>query len=230
MTVKLKAMALIALTVVALFLPLESLAKWYWAKPAPTTAVRSAQETTPPSVLVDKPAPPVQPAAPAAPAPKPAPAKPPTRQKQVARVSRGQAVSNSLSVIGRSAVIGSYSQQDLYWLAKMICAEADAEPYQGQVAVGAVILHRVTSPGYPKTIKGVEFQVIDGHYQFSSVLNGWINKVEPNATSYSAAREALAGVDPSHGAMLYYNPKTSTNTWILSQPVTVVIGDHTFAK
>ncbi|HWJ03103.1 MAG TPA: cell wall hydrolase [Verrucomicrobiae bacterium] len=133
-------------------------------------------------------------------------------------------------IIGTSPVIGPYTQEDYYWLAKMIYAEGGAEPYDGQVAVGAVILHRVASPEYPNTVKEVEFQVIDGHYQFTPVLNGYINVAEPNPTAYRAATDALAGADPSKGAMLYYNPLTSTNKWILSRPVTVVIGNHTFAK
>ena len=136
----------------------------------------------------------------------------------------------SEGVIGTSPVVGPYTQYDLYWLAKMVYAESAKEPYAGQVAVAAVILHRVASADYPNKIKEVEFQVVDGHYQFTPVLTGYINQVEPNATSYQAAKAALAGQDPSKGSMLYYNPATSTNKWILSRPVTIVIGNHTFAK
>jgi N-acetylmuramoyl-L-alanine amidase len=160
-----------------------------------------------------------------------------TQNEKAAPVKKASASSNpnrSTSPlgqsIGKSPLIGSYTQQDLYWLAKMVSAEADGEPYQGKVAVAAVILHRVISPEYPKTIKEVLFQVVNGHYQFSPVLTGYINQVEPTATAYKAAKDALAGIDPSKGAILYYNPQTSTNKWILSKPITVVIGNHTFAK
>ena len=47
---------------------------------------------------------------------------------------------------------------DLYLLARVISAEARGEPYNGQVAVGAVILNRIKHPSFPNTLSGVIYQ------------------------------------------------------------------------
>ncbi|ACL69926.1 cell wall hydrolase [Halothermothrix orenii] len=118
------------------------------------------------------------------------------------------------------------SGEDIELLARVIYAEARGEPYEGQVAVGAVVLNRVESPDFPDTVKEVIFQ--DG--QFSSVDDGQIYLI-PNKIAFRAAREALNGRDPSQGALYFYNPKTAKTLWWLSQrKVTVKIGNHVFAK
>lgn len=117
------------------------------------------------------------------------------------------------------------SNSDLYLLAKCIHAEARGESYVGQVAVGAVILNRVKSPSFPNTISGVIYQP----WAFTAVNDGQIN-LEPNATAYQAARDALNGWDPTYGSIYYFNPATATSSWIWSREVTVVIGKHTFAR
>ncbi|MBQ8749498.1 MAG: spore cortex-lytic enzyme [Clostridia bacterium] len=120
---------------------------------------------------------------------------------------------------------GTTASSDLYLLAKCIYAEARGESYVGQVAVGAVILNRVKSPSFPNTISGVIYQP----WAFTAVHDGQIN-LEPNATAYQAARDALNGWDPTYGSIYYYNPATATSAWIWSREVTVVIGRHTFAR
>jgi N-acetylmuramoyl-L-alanine amidase len=119
----------------------------------------------------------------------------------------------------------SSSNSNLYLLAKCIYAEARGEIYTGQVAIGAVILNRVKSPSFPNTISGVIYQP----YAFTAVSDGQIN-LEPNSTAYQAAQDALNGWDPTYGSLFYYNPKTAQSAWIFSRPITVVIGNHTFAK
>ena len=116
------------------------------------------------------------------------------------------------------------SSSDLYLLAKCVYAEARGEVYTGQVAIAAVILNRVKSASFPNTISGVIYQP----YAFTAVADGQIN-LEPNATAYQAARDALNGWDPTYGSLYYYNPRTATSSWIFSRQVTVVIGNHTFA-
>ena len=107
----------------------------------------------------------------------------------------------------------------------MISAEARGEPYTGQVAVGAVIINRVEHPSFPNTISGVLFQP----GAFSALYDGQYD--EPIADSaYQAARDAINGVDPSGGAIYYYNPKTATNQWIRSRPVITTIGRHVFCS
>ena len=119
---------------------------------------------------------------------------------------------------------GGYSSNDVYLLAKLIHAEARGEPYQGQVAVGAVVLNRVKSSSFPNTISGVIYQ----KYAFTCVSDGQIN-LAPDASSKKAASDAMNGWDPSGGAIYYYNPKIATSSWIFSRKTTVTIGDHVFA-
>lgn len=119
----------------------------------------------------------------------------------------------------------SSTDNDLYLLSRMISAEARGEPYEGQVAVGAVIMNRVKHPSFPDTISGVLFQP----GAFSALLDGQYD--QPIADSARrAAVDAMNGADPTGGAIYYYNPAKSTNKWIFSRPVVTTIGNHVFAK
>lgn len=114
---------------------------------------------------------------------------------------------------------------DLYLLSRMISAEARGEPYTGQVAVGAVILNRVSHPSFPNTVAGVIYQP----GAFSALYDGQYD--QPIADSARrAAQDALNGWDPTGGAIYYYNPAKTTNQWIWSRPVVATIGNHVFAK
>ncbi|HHW43337.1 LysM peptidoglycan-binding domain-containing protein [Desulfofundulus thermobenzoicus] len=128
------------------------------------------------------------------------------------------------SVISRGAI----SREDLLLLARVIHAEARGESFTGQVAVGAVILNRVTSPGFPKTIREVVYQKNKHIYQFSPVADGSIN-LEPDETAINAAIQALMGCDPTNGALFFYNPRTAADRWIRTLPVVTRIGNHVFA-
>ena len=121
---------------------------------------------------------------------------------------------------------GSSAQSgDLYLLSRIISAEARGEPYNGQVAVGAVILNRIEHPSFPDTLSGVIYQ----KGAFSCLYDGQFYK--PIADSaYSAARDAINGLDPSGGAIYYYNPSTATSKWIFSRPVITTIGAHRFCS
>ncbi|MEL7657290.1 MAG: cell wall hydrolase [Bacillota bacterium] len=119
------------------------------------------------------------------------------------------------------------SVNNLDLLARLITAEAQGEPYEAKVAVGAVVMNRVESNSWPNTIKEVIYQNINGYYQFSPVVNGWINKpAQPE--SIEAAKAALGGVDPTNGAQFYYDD-TTTNPWILEKPVSIKIGHMIYA-
>lgn len=116
---------------------------------------------------------------------------------------------------------------DAQLLARAINGEARGEPYEGQVAVGAVILNRVKSPDFPNTIAGVIYQP----GAFTAVADGQINvPIDPNSTVYKAAQDALNGWDPTHGCLYYWNPATATSKWIWSRKVVVKIGKHNFGK
>ncbi len=120
---------------------------------------------------------------------------------------------------------GGYISNDYELLARTISAEARGEPYIGQVAVGAVILNRMEHPSFPDTMAGVVYQ----KGAFSCLDDGQF--YEPVADSaYKAATDAINGLDPSGGAIYYYNPKKSTNKWILSREVITVIGEHRFCS
>ena len=140
----------------------------------------------------------------------------------------GIAAPETLAAIGISSSSGSSgstgaSTSDINLLARTISAEARGEPYSGQVAVGAVILNRVEHPSFPDTIAGVVYQP----GAFSCLNDGQFD--QPVAESaYRAARDALNGVDPSGGAIYYYNPVTATNEWIRSRPIINTIGQHVF--
>ena len=123
------------------------------------------------------------------------------------------------------AAKSSYSNSDLQLMARAINGEARGEPYEGQVAVGAVILNRVKSSQFPNTIAGVIYQ----SGAFDVVSDGQIN-LTPNSTAKKAAQDALNGWDPTYGAIYYFNPNTATNKWIWSRPMTVTIGNHRFCK
>lgn len=126
---------------------------------------------------------------------------------------------------GSSGGHGGFSQSDLDLMARIISAESRGEPYEGQVAVGAVILNRMEHPSFPNTLSGVIYQP----GAFSCLYDGGVNA--PVADSaYKAAREAINGSDPSGGAIYYYNPDKATSEWIFSRPVITVIGAHRFCS
>lgn len=121
----------------------------------------------------------------------------------------------------------TYTQSDMDLLARLIHAEAQGEPYSAQVAVGAVIMNRVKSPLFPKTITNVIYEKDGAYYQFTPVLNGYINK-PADSTAISAAKDALNGVDPTNGA-LYYFDNSATNTWLRAKPVAITIDKMIFS-
>ena len=118
--------------------------------------------------------------------------------------SDGIAGDSTLSALGIVSQVSQASDLDL--LARAIYGEGRGEPYEGQVAIGAVILNRVKSANFP---------------------DGQINLL-PNRTAYLAAIDALNGWDPTGGALYYWNPATATSRWIWSVPITTTIGNHVF--
>ena len=119
------------------------------------------------------------------------------------------------------------NSSDIQLMARAINGEARGEPYEGQVAVGAVILNRVKSSQFPNSISGVIYQA----GAFTAVSDGQINSpISENSTVYKAARDAINGWDPTGGCIYYFNPDTATNKWIWSRPLVKVIGKHRFCK
>ena len=130
-----------------------------------------------------------------------------------------------ISSSSSSGQTASPNDANIELLARVINGEARGEPYEGQVAVGAVVLNRVDHPSFPNTIAGVVYQ----KGAFTAVDDGQIN-AQMYASSRRAARDALNGWDPTGGAIYYYNPKTATNKWIRTREVICTIGDHVFCN
>ena len=115
------------------------------------------------------------------------------------------------------------SENDLKIMANAVYGESRGEPFEGQVAVAAVILNRVKSPNFPKTPSGVIFQP----GAFTAVADGQIY-LEPNAQARKAVEQALSGWDPTGGCIYYFNPVTATSKWIWGRPQVKTIGAHIF--
>ncbi|MNC32274.1 Spore cortex-lytic enzyme precursor [compost metagenome] len=120
---------------------------------------------------------------------------------------------------------GGMSENDLRIMANAVYGEARGEPYEGQVAVAAVILNRVRSPSFPNTASGVIFQP----GAFTAVADGQI-WLTPNENAKKAVKDALGGWDPSGGCIYYFNPETATSKWIWTRPQVKTIGKHIFCK
>ncbi len=119
------------------------------------------------------------------------------------------------------------NKSDIDLLARLVSAESAGEPFEGQVAVAATILNRLNDPRYPDTIPAIIYQVDNGCYQYSPVLDGRISN-PASSNAYQAVTAALSGWDPSNGANGFYNPTKTTSQWVRSNPITTVIGNHVF--
>ena len=103
-------------------------------------------------------------------------------------------------------------------LAALIQCEAACQPYEGQVAVGAVVMNRVNSGAYPNTIAGV----IYASGQFTPTRSDRVETLAVNGVNDSclqAARAAMAGESPVGGAMHFRRAGNHDG---------IVIGDHVF--
>lgn len=104
----------------------------------------------------------------------------------------------SYKILGASS---NNNTSDLQLLARAINGEARGESYEGQVAVGAVILNRVNHPDFPNTIAGVIYQP----GAFTAVSDGQINvPIDESSTVFKAAQDALNGWDPTNRMCLLF--------------------------
>lgn len=118
-----------------------------------------------------------------------------------------------------------FSQNDIQLMANAVYGEARGEPYEGQVAVAAVILNRLESATFPNSVSGVIFEP----RAFTAVADGQI-WLTPNETARQAVLDAINGWDPSGNALYYFNPVTATSSWIWTRPQIKQIGKHIFCK
>lgn len=131
----------------------------------------------------------------------------------------------TLSALGLFFGVGEVTPEERELLARVIYGEGRGEPYEGQVAIGAVILNRVENENFPDTISDVVYQ----SGAFDAVYDGQV-WLEPNETAFRAADDAINGWDPTKGALYYWNPQTATSRWIWSVPITYSVGRHVFGK
>ncbi|WP_107942396.1 MULTISPECIES: spore cortex-lytic enzyme [Metasolibacillus] len=117
----------------------------------------------------------------------------------------------------------NYTERDLQLMANAVFGEARGEPYEGQVAVAAVILNRLESPDFPNSISDIIFQPL----AFTAVADGQI-WLTPNERAKQAVLDAMNGWDPTENALYYFNPKTATSKWIWTRPQIKQIGQHIF--
>ncbi|MBP2032441.1 N-acetylmuramoyl-L-alanine amidase [Clostridium algifaecis] len=137
----------------------------------------------------------------------------------------GDATLKALGIYTKSSSKTASKSQDELLLARLINGEARGEPYEGQVAVGSVVLNRTRDSRFPSTVAGVIYQP----GAFTAIVDGQIHaNLEQN--SLNAARDALNGWDPSGGAVYYFNPSTATSSWIWSRPLIKIIGKHRFCR
>ncbi|MET3682352.1 N-acetylmuramoyl-L-alanine amidase [Alkalibacillus flavidus] len=118
-----------------------------------------------------------------------------------------------------------FSQNDIQLMARAVYAEGRGEPYNGQVAIAAVIINRLDNPDFPDSISGIIYEPL----AFEAVADGQIN-MQPNEEARQAVLDAVNGWDPSGGAIYYFNPDTATSDWIWSRPQIKRIGKHIFMK
>jgi N-acetylmuramoyl-L-alanine amidase len=121
-----------------------------------------------------------------------------------------------------------YTEEDLYWLSRIVQAEAPQDTDEGQIAVANVVLNRLDE-GWSDSIKGVIFQVINGTHQFTPVKDGKIYNT-PSSRSTINAKKALTGERILPPNVLYfYMPRAyNQNDWIRTRSIYKEIGIHRF--
>ncbi len=147
-------------------------------------------------------------------------------QQEARSIEQGPEGSQKSRTSGQKQVSrGGLNRNEVRLLAMVIEGEAADEPYKGKVAVGAVILNRMESKQFPKTLSGVVYEKL----AFESVMNDQYKR-PLTQDSIRAAQDAINGHDPTEGALYFWNPVTAKSKWVWSRPVTDQIGRHVFAK
>ena len=120
-----------------------------------------------------------------------------------------------------------YRSDEVYWLSRIISAEAKGEPLLGKIAVGNVILNRVRERAFPNTIYSVIFDKKFG-VQFTPAANGTIYQA-PTEESIIAAKICLEGYSVSKNILYFVNPTKSPNSWASKNRAYFgKIGNHAF--
>ena len=138
-------------------------------------------------------------------------------ERKAKEEARRKAEQKAAEEAARQEALARVHEADRELLAALIFCEAGNQPYEGQVAVGAVVMNRVNSGVYPDSISDVIYQ----SGQFSPAMSGWLDSVRASGgytdSAMQAAEDALAGSNPV-GDCLYF----STGGYGMQ------IGDHFF--
>lgn len=120
-----------------------------------------------------------------------------------------------------------YDPEDVYWLSRLIEAEAGGESMKGKISVGSVVINRVECDEFPDTVEGVIFDSRCG-IQFSPAYNGAIYNT-PSEDSVTAAKLALDGAKPVGGCLYFSASYLSDSCWAArTMCVYETIGKQTF--
>lgn len=145
-------------------------------------------------------------------------------------ISSNKKPSNSISsnTTSNNTILAPSDYNDaVYWLSRIIEAEAGGEPFKGKVAVGEVILNRVKSDEFPNTIWSVIFDDKFG-IQFEPVANGTIYNI-PSEESIKAAKAALGGSNYVGDCLYFLNPTIAESNWITkNRDYYTTISNHEF--
>lgn len=124
------------------------------------------------------------------------------QKKEAERIAAEQAEAQRKAE--EEAAVAQLQEADKELLASIIFCEAGNQPYEGQVAVGAVIMNRVKSAVYPNSISEVVYQ----SGQFGPAMTGWLDSVRYSAgytpSAMQAAIDAMSGSNPI-GDCLYFD-------------------------
>lgn len=117
-----------------------------------------------------------------------------------------------------------YSQDDLFWLSRVIYRESGNQSLEGQMAVGNVVLNRVADPVFPNSVE----EVLAQKNQFSTYKSGVLRKTEPSDSSIIAAKLVMDGgvVEETKGALFF---DSGSNSWAArNKKLIATFGDHNF--
>ncbi len=138
-------------------------------------------------------------------------------EEEAAAKAAQAAQTTETSTVQNAAVSASYD--DVTLLAALIQCEAGSECYEGQLAVGAVVMNRLRSGAYPSSISGVIYQ----SGQFPPAGQGMVAGIAangPKGSCVQAAQQALGGADNTGGATCFSRASSGR--------AGVVIGNHVF--
>lgn len=152
-------------------------------------------------------------------------------QEEFGNMAKGiENLNESLADLGRIIPI---TTEEIDEMVRMVHAEAEGESFEGKLGVAATIINRALSELFPDSVHDVLHAVTaSGAYEFSPLGDGRFHQ-DINDAAYQVAYEAvmlaLAGVDPTGGALFFHNPKTAPNAWAAKhRPYATSIGNHDF--